>query len=876
MSGGFGPPFLIGIDVGTQSVRALAFDARGDQVAQARRPTPENRIAPDRLEYDPEAMFTAVVECLGEVARALGGRPVAGIAVASIGESCVLVDEGGRPLAPSIVWHDTRTLDEAQMLRDSVGVERVFEITGLQLDHIFTLNKLMWMRKHWPDAVARTHKVLMIADWIAFRLSGVAATDPSLASRTLYLDLRHRKWSDALFDLAGFDASVLPPLKASGTALGPVRPDILAATGLAGTPVVGVGAHDHVCGAMAAGMDARGTMVDSLGTAEALILAVEQPSFDPMLPRLNLFQGAFEAHRSLFFVGAAVAYSGGAVEWLRGLVGKPPHETLIAEGEAVRPGGEGLIFLPHMVGATSSDPAHPVRGAFIGLTDSTTRGALYRAVLEGLAMRSAFVADAMAGISGVPAPERIRLISGGARNPLLAAIKANTFGRPVTVVDAPEATALGAALLGGVAGGLWPDLDVALATLDRREHVVEPDEKLVSLYQDDTARRLRPDAVGPVAGRCRADADCRVGSRSSRLNAGGSPPPAPFHVPAALGGIAEDQGSVEQDIFLRKLPAILQVDQGLGRHLRYAADVLPRCRERGRGEGAEALTVVRADAQRVARPGSDADSQPLRCGQQPERNPIVRTEDGVDASQPFGGQAEEPLEAVAFVVVANRPVLGIEDTRLVTEFAHAGAIGLVSFPYVGVHRRHGEKRRRRTGAAQIIHHQRHARSIVGADIGHPLAQARVHEEDRHLLHRLLDRGRVGAESEGGHGDPGNVHRHQSGKCPPLQGAVVVGTLQHGEIAAILGVELDRADQFAEERIDDRRHDDADGARRAAREIGGKEVRAVAVVADAFLDQLARTRAHRIGIGEKARHGRTRQSDPASEVLHGVNGVSAHR
>ena len=187
-------------------MRALAFDARGNQVAQARRSTPERRDRAGSVEYDPDAMFAAVVECLGEVAGALGGRPVAGIAVASIGESCVLVDEAGRSLAPSIVWHDTRTEGEAQTLRETVGVERVFEITGLQLDHIFTLGKLMWMRTHWPEAMRRTRKVLMIADWIAFRLSGVAATDFTLASRTLYLDLRRRRWSDELLGLAGFDS----------------------------------------------------------------------------------------------------------------------------------------------------------------------------------------------------------------------------------------------------------------------------------------------------------------------------------------------------------------------------------------------------------------------------------------------------------------------------------------------------------------------------------------------------------------------------------------------------------------------------------------------------------------------------------------------
>ena len=496
MTDRFHPPFLIGIDVGTQSVRALAFDTLGNQVAVARRPTPEKRIPPDGREYDPDAIFDSVVECLGEVAVALGGRPVAGIAVASIGESCVLVDEAGRSLVPSIAWFDARTEAEAERLRQTIGIERVFEITGLQIDKIFTLCKLMWMRKHWPDAMRRTRKVLLMADWVAFRLSGETATDFSIASRTLYLDLRRRRWSDELIGLAGFDRSVLPPLKPSGTPLGPVRPEILAATGLAGNPVVGVGAHDHVSGGMAVGLAQQGTMVDSIGTAEAILLALTQSSTDPMVSRLNLFQGAFEAQRSLYYLGASVCFAGGTMEWFRGLIGQPPHAELIAEGEAVAPGSDGIVFLPHMVGTNSSDPEHPVRGAFIGLTTTTSRGQLYRAVLEGLAMRAAFVVDACAGLEGVAKPDRILLISGGARNPLLAAIKASAFGRPVTVVDVSEATALGAALLGGLAGGLWPNLDVALSALDRREHLVAPDEDLVRLYQD--VRRSVFDRLQPI------------------------------------------------------------------------------------------------------------------------------------------------------------------------------------------------------------------------------------------------------------------------------------------------------------------------------------------------------------------------------------------
>ncbi len=216
-------PVLIGVDVGTSSVRAIAFDMRGRRVAAEARPTPI-RLTETGGEYDPEAIYTAVIQNLIGVGRALNGRPVAGIAVTSIGESCILIDASGRALAPSIVWHDRRTAEEVPAIEAALGRERVFALSGHAAEPIFTLAKLIWMRRHWPEAMAKARHVLMMADWIAFRLSGVAATDAMLASRTLYFDIRRRRWSEELLALAGVTADFPAPLAASGTPLGPDAP----------------------------------------------------------------------------------------------------------------------------------------------------------------------------------------------------------------------------------------------------------------------------------------------------------------------------------------------------------------------------------------------------------------------------------------------------------------------------------------------------------------------------------------------------------------------------------------------------------------------------------------------------------------------------
>jgi len=161
----------------------------------------------------------------------------------------------------------------------------------------------------------------------------------------------------------------------------------------------------------------------------------------------------------------------------------------------IEPGSQGVVFLPHLVYGPPPDPDTASRGAFIGLTAHVTRAALYRAVLEGLALQMRVMLEAMAALPGIVLPSEIRAIGGNARNPLFMAIKANVYGRPVTVVDEPEASALGAALLGGIAAGLWPDLDAALAGLDRRDHVVEPRHDLVERYD-----ALRESVFAPIYG----------------------------------------------------------------------------------------------------------------------------------------------------------------------------------------------------------------------------------------------------------------------------------------------------------------------------------------------------------------------------------------
>lgn len=491
-------PCLIGLDLGTQSVRALLSDARGRTIACAARPTPAIVVGPGQAEYEPHALWDAVLAVLRELAAAVpAGGTVVGMACASMGEACVLVDAHGQSLGRAITWFDRRTEAQAAEVERALGAERLFAITGLPADPTLTLCKLLWHRAHQPALFARARRALPLSHWVAFRLCGVAACDDSLASRTLCLDMHSRAWSAEILHAVGLDPDLLPPLRGAGTVLGPMRADVLAATLLPGQPVVGVGGHDHVCGGFAAGAARPGVLLDSMGTAEALFQTVDRPVVTPANRAQGFWQGLVRLHRPFAYVGAGINSSGGTVEWFRALLGDAAHavparDALIAEAAAVPPGSGGVLFLPHLAYATPPHVDLASRGAFLGLTTATTRGALFRAVLEGLAMEARLCADAIAGLAGAGRPSEIRAIGGGTRNRLFLCIKAAVYARPLVAIGEAEATALGAALLGGIAAGLWPDMDAALAAIERREETIAPDPAWVAhyarLYDDAFAR----------------------------------------------------------------------------------------------------------------------------------------------------------------------------------------------------------------------------------------------------------------------------------------------------------------------------------------------------------------------------------------------------
>ena len=468
--------FLIGLDLGTTNCKALACDAAGLIVHVASRPMPLRESEDGWAAYDPPAVWETAASVLREAIGALPrGDALRALAVTSIGESGVPCGERGEVLYPAIAWFDTRSAPQAAALEARVGSRTLYAITGLPAQPIHTVHKLAWLRENEPEVFARMRRWYFMADYAAWRLCGAWATDPSLACRSRMYDFRRGRWAPEIVEAAQLPASILPPVAPSGSPAGRLRPEVARELGVREDVLVGVGGHDHICAALASGVTEPGDILDSIGTAEALMAATgTAPGPDATFD--SGFAVGSHVVPGRFYVLGGIVMSGGSVEWVSRLVGVPRDE-LMAQAARVPPGAEGLCFLPHLRGSFSPAVDAFSMGAFVGLRDVHGPAHLARAVLEGLAFEAEANVAALERITGRPGV--MRLTGGGVRLPLWLDIKAAAYGRPLEVLATAECAALGAALLAGVAAGVYRDHAEAMRAGLRIGQRVEPDPAVV-------------------------------------------------------------------------------------------------------------------------------------------------------------------------------------------------------------------------------------------------------------------------------------------------------------------------------------------------------------------------------------------------------------
>jgi len=461
---------LLGIDAGTSAVKVCAFDGSGKLLAKAQRSVPVITPYPLWVEIDLARYWELIVEAVHEVTQRVG--PVTSIGLSSTCPTTIVLDAQHQPLRPGIVYLDGRADELVHELtgKDATAYQ---QLTGNRASpSTCWAANLLWMQRHEPEIWRRVSQVCMLNSFIALRLTGVLGIDPTQASYSGLMDVRdpEANWKEDLLRLWLVKSSILPPLVSGADLLGPVNAEAALLTGIpVGTPLA-LGVADTVAAAFAIGLSECGSAFESVGTSGVITFCLDRPDFDTVfLNRHHILPGRWLAH-------GAMSTLGGAFGWLQSKVW--PEVNSLAELERMAqesvPGANGLIFLPYLAGERSPIWDAEASAAWIGLRLGHTRADMVRAVFEGAAFGLRQILQ-RAEAQWNWHPSKLVGVGGGAHSRFWAQIKADVLELEYGMAEFTDASALGAAMLGGVASGRYSGLDdVALPTIHVASQYIKP------------------------------------------------------------------------------------------------------------------------------------------------------------------------------------------------------------------------------------------------------------------------------------------------------------------------------------------------------------------------------------------------------------------
>ncbi len=463
-------PTLIGVDIGTTSIKAALVAPGSGVLHVARRPTETHAVRGGGAYHKPAellgAVDSAIAECVAAAARAHRARP-SGIGVASMAEAGVPVDRRNLPVGDILAWHDRRPERQAAWLERQIGAAALFARTGLRPESKYSLPKLLWIREQRAADFTRLRRWAGVAELAALTMTGNLATNASLACRTLAFDVSICAWDAELLALASLEPENMPEVLPLGRPVGGLTDSAARRLGLpAGTPVA-IAGHDHLAAALGAGVRAPGDALDSMGSAEAALLVTAEPALAEEVRRGGFSTGC-HAIDGLAYVSGGLQSSGALVEWfLDTFLATAPewadrYASFIDLLDRAAPGPVEPIVRPYLRGRTAPNRDPSASLEFEGLRETHRLPDLAAAVVDGAAYHVRWMLDELARITATPL-DRVRLTGGGTRNRRWVIAKAALGPGRLEIVRTEEAAALGAALVAGVAAGTYASVADALA-----------------------------------------------------------------------------------------------------------------------------------------------------------------------------------------------------------------------------------------------------------------------------------------------------------------------------------------------------------------------------------------------------------------------------
>ncbi|MBA9083679.1 xylulokinase [Fontibacillus solani] len=478
--------YVIGIDLGTSSVKTLLVDQKGDIKGEASAAYPLIHERPGYSEQNPEEWVTGTISCLKQLFQESGVSPedIDGVSYSGQMHGLVLLDADNNVLRHAILWNDTRTTAECREIEQKLG-DQLLSITKNAALEGFTLPKILWVQKHEPELFAKAAQFVLPKDYLRYRMTGRVEMEISDAAGTLLLNVAEGQWSEEVAGAFGLPAGFCPPIVGSTEATGTILPEFAQLSGLLTSTKVFGGGADNACGAVGAGIVQKGDALSSIGTS-GVVLTYEEDKNKDFAGKVHFFN---HAHPGAFYAMGVTLAAGYSLSWFKdSLAPELSFNEFLEPVATIAPGSDGLLFTPYLVGERTPHADSVIRGSFIGLSGTHRREHMARAVMEGITFSLAESLELFrqAGI----AVDRVISIGGGAKNPVWLQMQADIFGTPVVSLKNEQGPAMGAAMMAAVGSGWFSSLkDCAeqfidyVATYEPIPANVETYSRLFKLYQ---------------------------------------------------------------------------------------------------------------------------------------------------------------------------------------------------------------------------------------------------------------------------------------------------------------------------------------------------------------------------------------------------------
>lgn len=484
--------YLIGIDVGTTGTKVLLINENGEVISKAFTEYPLHVPHVGWSEQNPSDWWNATTKGIKKVLEDSGlkGKEITALSLTGQMHGSVFLNESDEVLRPAILWCDQRTASQSTEIMEKIGRKRLIQLTCNPAHTGFTAPKILWVRENEPDIYEKSEKILLPKDYIRFKLTEDYASDVSDASGTSLFDVGERKWSDEVLDELDIDKALLPEVYESPEITGEISGEAGESTGLeSGTPVI-AGAGDNEAGAVGSGIIEEGMVWASIGTSGVAFAPCDEVKTDPQ-GRIHTFCHAVPGK---WHTMGVMLSAGGSLRWFRDTLGKlevqtgdltgeDPYVIMDKEARRAEVGCKGLIFLPYLSGERTPHGDPNARGVFFGLTLNHQKHHLVRSVMEGVAYGMRDSLEIMKELEiGI---DQIRVCGGGAKSKLWKQIQADIYKTEITTTNVDEGPAFGAALLAGVGGGVYENVEgaceKAISTVDEVEPIKE-NQKIYDRY----------------------------------------------------------------------------------------------------------------------------------------------------------------------------------------------------------------------------------------------------------------------------------------------------------------------------------------------------------------------------------------------------------